>query len=323
MVGHFEVDPICGDIGTKKVTAYLADELSKHHQVMRLNIRNIGNWHRVRQFEPEIIHFILGPATIWSFAAMKMLSLCYRRAKTVLLATLPIFSCSKLATFSKPDLVLVQSHHAEEAFAQLGCQTQFLPNGVDTGRFTPVSEAAKQKLREGLALDTDKFIILHVGPLKRSRNVQLLSRVQEKDNQVVIIGRHPIERELYQALKAKGCLIWDKYFTNIENIYQLSDCYVFPVLSVEKPASIELPLSVLEAMSCNIPVITTRFRSLSELFAEGDGLVFAEEETDLLEGVERIKAGKEVVKTREKVLPFTWTKVCQRLDGVYEQLLTQ
>ena len=54
----------------------------------------------------------------------------------------------------------------------------------------------------------------------------------------------------------------------------MSDCYVFP--TVHKKACIETPLSVLEAMACNLPIVSTRFGALPTIFNEGSGLFFTE-----------------------------------------------
>ena len=49
----------------------------------------------------------------------------------------------------------------------------------------------------------------------------------------------------------------------------MSDLYVFPV--VNNTEAIDMPLSVLEAMSCSLPVISTRFGGLVDYFEEDTG----------------------------------------------------
>ena len=104
----------------------------------------------------------------------------------------------------------------------------------------------------------------------------------------------------------------------MKELYNLADCYIFPV--VRKDASIELPLSVLEAMSCNLPIVSTRFGGLVDIFEEGGGLFFVDDEKSLRDKIEMIKNRGFLVKTRNKVLPFSWEKVCATLDGIYEQV---
>jgi glycosyltransferase involved in cell wall biosynthesis len=43
----------------------------------------------------------------------------------------------------------------------------------------------------------------------------------------------------------------------------------------------EIPLIILEAMSCNRPVITPGYRALNRLFQEDDGLIFMDSDTEL------------------------------------------
>ena len=106
------------------------------------------------------------------------------------------------------------------------------------------------------------------------------------------------------------------YFKNIEEIYALSDCYIFPVI---KGGSILTPLSVLEAMSCNLPAITRDFEGLTRIFSEGNGLIYIEKDEDFICAMDMIKKGIEV-KTREKVLAYSWENVAQRLGGIYNEL---
>jgi len=161
---------------------------------------------------------------------------------------------------------------------------------------------------------------LHVGSIKEGRNLQILGEMQGNTNQALIIGSSStkIERTTQSELEERHCLVWTEYFRHIEEIYALADCYVFP--TTDKTASIALPLSVLEAMACNLPVISARFGALPEVFGEGDGLIFADKEDDFLKGLKKIKNDLEV-KTREKVLPYSWEKVVPKLEEIYTDMI--
>ena len=60
----------------------------------------------------------------------------------------------------------------------------------------------------------------------------------------------------------------------IERVYQLCDAYLFPVMS--SLDAMEMPLSVLEAAACDLPIIATRFGALPELLGGAEGVAWAE-----------------------------------------------
>jgi glycosyltransferase involved in cell wall biosynthesis len=298
----------------------MAEELSKNHEIIKLDIKNLFKFkfRDIKKFNPEIVHFIVGPNTILSFAVAKAFSL-FNNTRVVMSALQPSpFWFRVLVHLMKPDLMLVQSYKYEKMFGDLGCETKFLPNGVDINRFAPVSEKCKEELRAKYKIEQDKFVILHVGPIKKRRNIEVFKELQKKGNQVIIIGRESQEREmnLYQTLKRKGCKIWTNYLKDIEEVYALSDCYVFP--TSDEYSCIEMPLSVLEAMACNLPVISTKFRALPRVFDEGGGLFFIERDDDIYKTLEKIRNGIEI-KTREKVLPYSLENIVIRLEKIYEE----
>jgi glycosyltransferase involved in cell wall biosynthesis len=219
----------------------------------------------------------------------------------------------------KVDLVLVQSKETEDFFKSLGFPTKFFFNSVDTDKFKPINDSQKQKLRIKYQIPLDKFVLLHVASLTRQRNLEMLMEIQDEKNQVLIIGREneKVNLNVLQKLKDKGCKVWIKHFQNIEEVYNLSDCYVFP--SKEKIACIETPLSVLEAMACNLPVITTNFGSLPNLFQEEEGLFFIEEPKDIYKILESINEVK--VNNREKIQPFALNNFLEDLLNLYDEVL--
>ncbi len=312
------------DEGMRKVTFYLYKELSRKHDVLPLNSRKIslGFLKKISDFNPGIIHYTHGPSII-SLMALGILAL-FSKAKTVTSAThseFP-FPLKRFIPLFKPDIILTQSYNTDKMFRNFGCKTEFFPNGVDMAKFISVSEKRRAELREKYGIDKEKFIILHVGSIVKRRNIKNFSKIQKKEgNQVIIVGSTsiPMEEGLYKFLKENGCIVWRSYLKDIEEIYQLSDCYIFPAKNVI--SSIELPLSVLEAMSCNLPVITTKFGALPRIFKEGDGLSFVDEEDDLVTTLESVKKSNIDIKTREKVIPYSWENIGEKLEEIYHKLI--
>lgn len=309
-----------GDMGTKATTHQLAKEVSSRHEVLRVNIREPFSWRRIRGFKPDVIHFVLGPASITSFFIMSAMRACCPGARTVLTATLPLLSFRPLISMMKPDLVLVQSLRAEAEFSGLGCRTVFLPNGVDVNRFVPARAETKAKIRESLSLDPMKFTVLYAGSLIQRRNIQALGKLADQHTQVVLAGRTPRDDDACHALQSQGCIVWQSHFPQMEKIYTLADCYVFPIPPQNLPVCVETPLTVLEAMSCNLFVISTSFGALPRLFSEGDGFYFARKDDDYRQYLEQIRNSKETAKTRQKVLPYTWSGLVDKLNAIYEDL---
>ncbi|CAD6490154.1 MAG: Glycosyl transferases group 1 [Candidatus Argoarchaeum ethanivorans] len=324
LIGEYSEDL---EEGMRKIAFHLSKELSKRHDVLSLNIKKIFSkdfWKEIKDFKPQIIHYIPGPSIV-SFIIVKALAFYCKGAKTVVSATHPShFRFSKnIVPFLKPDLILTQSHGSERMFIDLGCKTEFLPSGVDVEKFIPVSKEVKKELRERYDIDEDKFIILHVGSVKEGRGIEIFKNIQTKGDQVIIVGNKSmgVEKQIFRGIKESGCKIWIKYFNNIEEIYVLSDCYIFSTPPMNKTNSIEIPLSIVEAMSCNLPVITTKFEALPRIFKEGNGLIFVNKEEEFIDALKKIKKTDRDIKTREKVLPYAWENIVERLEKIYEKLV--
>ena len=270
-------------------------------------------WERVRRFRPEIVCYVpSSSATLFGLLRSRILKLYWPRARVVMVALQPRpygWLGRTVAARLAPDRVLVQSRRTGEALGRLGFRVGFVPGGVDVERFSPVSAERKAALRAKHGLDPKSFTILHVGHLSGLRNIESLPWVRHALGcQVVLVvsSLHSENRGLLDSLRERGVIVLDRYLPNIEEVYQLSDCYLFPVLSEQ--ASIEVPLSVLEAMSCNLPVVSTRYGGLPDLFREGEGLFFINSGIETLSALERVRS-LDCCRTREKVLPYSWQAV--------------
>jgi glycosyltransferase involved in cell wall biosynthesis len=328
LIGDFRANL---DEGYTNVASNLARELAKCHEVTKLNLwhpLSADFWRNIRNGRPQIIHYFTAPNAI-SFWILKAMAAYWRGPKTIMSVLHPdglsldrniIFRSS--IPLLKPDLLLVHVREIESMFTRFGCKTGFLPNGVDVERFHPHSLQSRGKLREKYGIEPGKFIILHVGHIKKDRNVQIFRQVQGGDKQVLIVAstyRGGGDEKLHRELSRSGCIIWKRYFPNIEEIYALADCYLFPS---QESGSLLLPLSVMEAMACNLPVISTRFGALPDIFQEGDGLFFFNKVEEFMPLLDKIKTGNVEVNTRQKVLLHTWENIARKLEEIYKELVS-
>ncbi len=317
------------DEGQKAIAHSLAMELARRRkngnekEITKLNIKAVSSrafWTRVRYSDLQLVHYIPGP-TIKSLALCKLVA-AHHSAKIVVSAPQPTFSAlsEKLVPALRPNLVLVQSRRWARWFKARGCATRFVPNGVDTDRFAPISTSRRRELRRHFGIDEDRFLILHVGHIIPRRNVQALADIQRSGKQVLMVASRFAKADvgLYSLLKGSGCRVIEGYVPDIEHIYAMADCYVFPT---QPGNTILTPLSVLEAMACNVPVVSARFEGLLELFEEGNGLFFADTVADMVQAIEKVEAGGIDVRTREKVLPYSWSCIAEQIEQLYQSLL--
>ena len=118
------------------------------------------------------------------------------------------------------------------------------------------------------------------------------------------------DEALCSLLRDEGIIVFRRYIPRIEELYQLADYYVFPVQ--RNDAAIETPLSVLEAMATNLPVLTTKFGSLADTFQEDEHFKFINGPNDI---VTELKKGFSTNRNnnRERIASFTWDAVADRI----------
>jgi glycosyltransferase involved in cell wall biosynthesis len=334
LVGDFSTP----DEARKVMAHHMLKELAKYNEVLSISIRDIckvRTWRELKSFNPDIIHYIPGAST-FSFLITKIMKTYSNNAKTVMCSTLHGFhgfshgfycgvsSLSKnLIPLMKTDVILVQSKQPEIIFQNLKCNVKFfICSGVDIQRFTPASENKKKRLREKYGISREKFVVLHIGSVRKWRNVDILTEISNiPDIQVVIVGRNStkFENDIALELEKSGCKIINEYIPKIEEIYALSDCYVFP--TIDPMGSIDIPLSVLEAMSVNLPVISTKFGGLENIFEEKDGFLFTDTEMNFTKQIKKIRENAIEIKTRDLVIPYSWENIAIKLNQYYIELL--
>lgn len=318
------------DEGIHNLAQHLSHEWRKDHALWSIGIGSDLAVNRLflsvklcrllRAIRPDLV-FYISPSSAKTAALVRarMLKAYSPRARVFVIACQP-GTCRgperNLLSLVAPDGIFVQSPQGEEVFGKIGCPVHFLPSGVDLALFAPVEPSRKTALRKQYDLDEDALILLHVGHIKRGRNVQLLSRFPGlPDTQVLLVGSAstPQDDLLAYELTQHGVRVIRQFVPHVEELYQLADIYLFPVLSEHD--AIGVPLSVLEAMACNLPVVTARFGGLPMMFQEGQGLFYFDSESQLPELVRRASR-LPACSTRVMAGAYTWSSVATTALGM-------
>ncbi len=191
----------------------------------------------------------------------------------------------------------------------------YLKTGVDTEKFVPVSCEQKNNLRKKYGFDTDKKLVLHCGHLNYGRGVDNLLKIS-KEHQVLLVVSTLTKNEQDSILKKEllqrdNIRIIEDYVENIQEIYQMSDVYFFPVKELGR--CIDVPLSCLEAASCNIPVVTTDFGEMKALIDKDGFYQISDTDSETINNTIK-KACDEHKTPRSSVIPYDWDKAVRYLS---------
>jgi glycosyltransferase involved in cell wall biosynthesis len=293
------------DEGIKKTAFYLFNEIKNKYDVKVIcrkgfpdNNIHIVNTNQlffsrnvfriIRDFNPHILIYLpFCAATFASYLRLRILELFTRGIKSIFIA-LQYKSTSrwlkKLIHFLKPETAFTSSVELKQFWEKEGIESELLPIATNLDQFKPIKgEKKKTGLRKKYGLPADKFILTHVGHLNYGRNLKKLIPLQGNGNQVIIVSSSSTPKDalgpndLKKELENSGIIVVNQYIPDIEEIYQLSDCYVFPVKN--ETNAISLPLSVLEARACGLPVLTAEFGSIRTFLNDDyNGIVYSDPE---------------------------------------------
>lgn len=231
----------------------------------------------INKHEGNILYIPFSSNTFASILRTTLLSILSKRKVKVLFALR--HSMNKISEFllkiGKFEIITLSRKSFDFYNQKFPNRVLYLKTGVDIQQFYPVSDEKKRSLKQKYCLDETKPVVIHVGHLHNGRNVEVLNGIREgKQVLLVISSVTEQDQNLWYKLEKNNVRIIDEYIPEIQEIYQLSDAYIFPVMEEEN--SIDVPLSVLEAAACNIPIVATRYGELNEFINE-KGFIFLDD----------------------------------------------
>ncbi len=197
-------------------------------------------------------------------------------------------------------------------------------NGVDHDRFSPLSQEARRKARRALGMSQGETAILFAGSDIRRKGLfhlmEVLSRLDVRARLFVAGAARTAEAEaLCSKLGITQQVEWLGFRMDMERLYQAADVFCLPTL-YDPFAN-----TVLEAMACGTPAITTRLNGAAEAMepvcpelvtgpSDPEGLLSCLEYFMGLATGEKDALRQAV---HERALEFSWDRHLDRLEGLF------
>lgn len=201
-----------------------------------------------------------------------------------------------------------------------------IPPGVDPDLFHPAWIAEhREPLRKELGIGHDEMVVLFVGSEFRRKGLDLLIPAIGRGMRLVVVG-HNERPEHYKRLADTHGIRDRIRFAGLEKsdirrFYAIADVVALPSLSDA------FGMSILEAMACGIPVITSRGAGVSSLVSQGENGFIASDSAEiasslirLLDPSLRMILGAAAVKTAEN---HSWESVADAYESVFCTVMDQ
>jgi glycosyltransferase involved in cell wall biosynthesis len=208
-----------------------------------------------------------------------------------------------------------------------------IANGVDTERFQPASEAQRLQLRHALGLPSGP-VLVYTGRLVSYKGLPLLLEAWReicgrRSGTLVLVGEgggdiHNCEAQLraYAATHGMSERVWfARAVMRVEDWLRAADLFVFPT---ENEA---FGLSLVEAMACGLPAVTTGVGGIGDYAAHGVNTWIVEpgDRVAMIAAIERLLDDREL---RSRLGQAAFETVRERyggdaIAGQYDRLLTE
>ena len=185
------------------------------------------------------------------------------------------FTAEKLCSYFTDTIITINKEDFANAENKLSAKKVcYVPGvGVDTEYFMGTAGKREALLSE-ISADEDSIILLSVGELSDRKNhkvsIEALSKLENKNIHLVIAGTGEKREEflsLAKELGIDGRVHLLGFRTDIAELLKSADIFLFPSLQEG------LPVALMEAMSCGLPIICSEIRGNTDLIDESCGVM--------------------------------------------------
>ncbi len=242
-----------------------------------------------------------------------------------------IYSITKtiaIILYNQFDLLLVPSLEISELFSWHNIKTKkkIVYLGTNTMKFIPPKD--KREAKEKIGINPDKTVIGFTGRIAREKNLITLYRAflrlrRNYDNIIFLIVGKGVQ-ELRIILESKKDIIVVEYAENIVPYLQAMDIYVMPSLTETSS------LSTMEAMSCALPVISTKVGSIKKYIKNNqNGIFFKKKDSyGLSKKIDMLLKDKKKAlslgeNARKTILNFyDWENTSEEINKVLKEIIS-
>lgn len=277
------------DEGMRNIATHLADEFAKEHRVYRSGLKELVSIVRNSCLCDCTMIFARGNRLVYWLAWVigwlnkNLWIVCVQQPEEAFL------KLTQMHPLRANYLCLTQENMKSVKLRKGSTVESFSP-GIDTERFCPVSRERQRELKEQYGFFPEKTLVLHVGHCSEGRGLTDFACITEVQKMVVASGMFSHEETIH-ALHQDGVYVHQGYFPHIEQIYQMADVYLFPTRSTEHVIS--LPLSVMEALACGVPVVGYQdMKQLTQIPGENGSMLLVEDCSQLDAAVKQLSGSK-------------------------------
>lgn len=240
-----------------------------------------------------------------------------------------------VAYYNRCDLVLGPTKSLIDVLIRHGLKKpiSILQNSIDMNLFKPIaSQIEKEYLKKGYAIQGTSIIF--EGRLSYEKSIDQIIKSfslmlkRKPDLKLMLVGDGP-ERgnleKLAENLKIKDNVIFSGFVSYGEEVvkaYQANEIY----LTASK--SENMPVSILEAMGCGLPIVAVKERGLSELVRNNVNGFFAKTDNpeDMAQKTLRLISDSNLLKkfsdaSRSLALKYSHEHVAFLLENFYKNLI--
>lgn len=250
----------------------------------------------------------------------------------------------RLLMVKTADYFIAQTKQIKKEIILFGVKKEkirVIPDGVDEKKFGPAILAEKKRLKEKLDFPPEKIIVIYCGRLVKRKGLVFLLRAwndvvaRDKKTALVLIGSgrnqpDSVEKLLWEMagdnLNKNVFFLGEKDKSQVPLYLRASDVFVYPSILSEGTS-----FSVLEAMSCGLPVISCRVGGVDEVVRnKNSGILVKKEDVNSLssallllinDSILREKLGKKARLEIEK--KYTLSCMTERYYKFFNQVLNE